>query len=119
MQRNPLFSGLVKNSQNRNQRTKRAPLINVEVKTIDKLCEELGIKGLDWVKIDVESCVSDILLGGLKILKNSARLMVEIEDKETLAVLSNLGYSCKPLSPSTSKLGNYYATRRPSRPLAK
>lgn len=112
MQHNPLFSGLVKKPENRARRVKRAPLVKVEVKTIDKLCSEMGIQRLDWVKIDVESCMSDILLGGFKILKNSStRLIVEITDNESFDVLSQLGYSFEILSASNSKFGNFYAAK--------
>jgi FkbM family methyltransferase len=109
MASNPLVSQLMKKSQNRNLH-----LIKVEVKTIDELCQEIGVQRLDWVKIDVEGGASDVLRGGFKILRRPTRILIEIPDNETLQVLAKLEYAIRPLLPSNSKLGYYYAVRKTS-----
>jgi len=47
--------------------------INVEVKTLDKFCEEQGLVKIDFLKIDVEGFEEDVLTGATKML-NSQRI---------------------------------------------
>lgn len=85
---------------------------NVQVITMDELCEKIGIQRLNWVKIDMEGGAYSVLRGGFKILKNPTRMIIEVPDKETFDVLANLEYSIRPLLSSKSKLGYYYAKRK-------
>lgn len=109
MSSSPLKSQLVKKLQNRDP-----SLVKVEVKTMDELCEKIGVQRLNWVKIDVEGGASDVLRGGFKILRHPTRMIIEVPDSETLELLAKLEYSIRPLLTSNSKLGYYYATRRSS-----
>jgi FkbM family methyltransferase len=106
---NPLFSSLLKKSQKGDQ-----SLMKMKVKTIDQLCGEIGVKRLDWVKIDVEKDASDVLKGGFEILGRTTKMIIEIGDDETFEVLAKLGYSIRPLYifPSSCKFGYYYAANR-------
>jgi len=109
MSTNPLVSELAKESQNRN-----LSLIKVEVKTMDELCEKLGVQRLNWVKIDVEGGASDVLRGGFRTLKHSTRLIIEVPDNETLEILRKRRYSVRPILLSKSEFIYYYATIRSS-----
>lgn len=109
MTNNPLYSELVKKSTNHD-----LSLTKVEVKTMDELCETIGVQRLDWVKIDVEGGTSDVLRGGFKILRHPTKMIIEIQDNETLKVLEELEYSNRPLFLSETRFGYYYSTRKSS-----
>lgn len=109
MSSDPMRSALVNKLQNRDP-----SLIKVEVKTMDELCEEIGVQKLNWVKIDVEGADSDVLKGGFKILTHPTKMIIEVTDNETLKLLTELGYSVRPLLTLNSKLGYYYTTKKSS-----
>lgn len=103
---NPLFSDLI--------RSGHASTIEVEVRTMDDLCEQLEVERLDWTKIDVEGSAAEVLKGGRKVLGRDSKIIIEL-NREALRLLREMGYSFKQLGPyvgeSGSELGYYYAWR--------
>ena len=80
--------------------------IEVPVKTIDKLLEELDIKKVDIIKIDAEGAEAPILKGAEKTLKINPNLKIIVasyhypsEIKEVQNILENKGYKTKVFSP--------------------
>ena len=104
LNKDPAYSELINKSQLSYGYYKK-----IKIKTMDELCEQMGIRKLDWVKIDVEGGAADVLKGGLKILRNPTEMIIEVPDNETLELLSKLEYSIMPLYLSNSKFGYYYA----------
>lgn len=76
--------------------------IKVEVKTLDKLLEELNIKKIDVIKIDTEGAELPILKGAKETLKNNPNIKLLIasyhyrsESKEVLDFLQKLEFKAK------------------------
>jgi len=88
---NPLESELLQKSSSKGK------WISVKVLTIDDLMEKLDIKKVDWVKIDVEGGVDDVLMGGINTLKNKNKMIIESRGKKTLEILKEIGYTYRPL----------------------
>lgn len=73
--------------------------INVQVKTLDKLLEELNIKKIDMIKIDAEGTEMPILKGAQKTLKNNPEAKIIVasyhypgELEEVQKFLNNMGF---------------------------
>jgi len=73
--------------------------IEVEVDTLDSICKELNVSGIDLLKIDVEGAELDVLKGAeesLKFTKNIAmELHYEGEDEEIRRFLEERGFTVK------------------------
>ena len=100
---NPLESEL-SNKSNPNERT-----ISVKILTMDLLLERLNISKLDWVKIDVEGAVDQVLLGGKNSLKGKHKMIIETRGESTLKILSDYGYTYYPL---LDPKYNYYLAKK-------
>ena len=100
---NPLESELL-NKSSPNERT-----ISVKILTMDALLEKLNIKKLDWVKIDVEGAVDQVLLGGKNSLKCKHKMIIETRGESTLKILSDYGYTYYPL---LDPKYNYYLAKK-------
>lgn len=62
--------------------------VEVKARAIDQVIEELGVKQVDWIKIDVEDAEMEVLKGLKKTLvKYASRLIVEIQWKNLKEVL--------------------------------
>jgi FkbM family methyltransferase len=59
--------------------------IEVEADTLDNLMHRIGIKQVNWIKIDVEGAEYEVLSGAREILSNSDHLslLIEIHGKDT------------------------------------
>lgn len=70
--------------------------------TLDELLENLGIKNVEWIKIDVEGAELDVLQGGESFLQNSKNLkiIIEVSSSKTLEYLQKKGFQVKQLSSS-------------------
>jgi FkbM family methyltransferase len=68
--------------------------------TLDELLEKLGIKDVEWIKIDVEGAELDVLRGGESFLQNSKNLKILIRDYsgEAMKYLQKKGFQVKQLS---------------------
>jgi len=53
--------------------------IKVETRTIDSILQELGIKTVNWVKIDVEGAEVEVLQGMKHVIENSQNLKLFVE----------------------------------------
>jgi len=77
--------------------------IKVKTKKLDSILDELKIKKVDLIKIDVEGAESLVLKGGLKTLKNShPKIIIEAWDKKHLdkvkEILKPFNYKIKQIS---------------------
>lgn len=70
--------------------------------TLDKLLEELKIRDVDWIKIDVENADLDVLRGGESFLQNSkkVKIIIEVSNNKTLKFLKKFGFQIRQLSSS-------------------
>jgi len=53
--------------------------VEVETRTIDSLLREIGVKKVDWVKIDVEGAEVEVLEGMREVLRENKKLRMLIE----------------------------------------
>lgn len=90
-----LLSELAKNS-------KTSPFIEVQIKTLDRLIEELHLKKIDIIKIDAEGAEMPILKGAEKTLKNNPHVKILVasyhylsEIQEVQDFLQNMGFKTK------------------------
>lgn len=81
------------------ERSNTSSFKEIQVKTLDKLLEELNIKKIDAIKIDAEGSEMAILEGAKKILENnpSAKIIVASyhypdEAKEVMDFLKKIGF---------------------------
>ncbi|NHI94398.1 MAG: FkbM family methyltransferase [Candidatus Lokiarchaeota archaeon] len=84
-------------------------IISVKMLTMDALMEKLHIKQVDWIKIDVEGAVNDVLLGGKTTLQNKNKMIIETRGETTLRILSDYGYTYYPL---LDPKYNYYLAKK-------
>ena len=91
----PLLSSFNPSKQSRIREIKR-----MRVVTLDKVLGELGIDGVDWIKIDVEDSEIEVLRGGKNSLQKSqnVKIIIEASGKETIDYLTRMGFSVKSLS---------------------
>lgn len=77
--------------------------------TLDSLIEELKLKDVDWIKIDVERADLNVLRGGKSFLQKSkkAKIIIEASQLKTLEYLQNLGFKVRRGSSS-----NYIAFKK-------
>jgi FkbM family methyltransferase len=54
-------------------------LINVECRTLDRVCYESGVDSIDILKIDVQGAELDVLNGGISMLTTGAVGMIYLE----------------------------------------
>lgn len=69
----------------------------VQVRTLDSLCDELNITSVQAIKLDVEHSEERALMGGEKIIRR-CRPMILVEasqPQKTIPVLTRLGYNIK------------------------
>jgi len=66
---------------------------------LDTLLEKLGIKDVDWIKIDVEGADLAVLRGAKHLLQNSqkVKIIIEVSANETLEYLEKKGFQVKRL----------------------
>ncbi len=76
--------------------------VEVEVNTIDNIVRSLGVKKVDFLKIDVEGAELEVLQGAADTIKRSGNLNIAVElhigqvdFREISATLSNLGLTIK------------------------
>jgi len=71
-------------------------VVEVEVTTLDKLMEDLGIDRVDFVKIDAEGSEIEILEGAIETLKKARKIVIEYHNEKHLSIirqfLNMLGY---------------------------
>lgn len=81
----------------------------IKTVTLDSLIEELKLKDVDWIKIDVESADLNVLRGGKSFLQKSkkAKIIIEASQLKTLEYLQNLGFKVRRVSSS-----NYIAFKK-------
>jgi len=83
---------------------------NVEAKPLDDAVNELGIKHVDWVKIDVEGAELHVLRGFRNgIIKFKPRVIIEIKEfnrKEVFKFFEEVDYSCHHIPEDES--GEYF-----------
>jgi FkbM family methyltransferase len=58
--------------------------IDVEIVTLDHFCTERGINEIDVLKIDVEGCEIDVLMGAKDLLRNKSIKMIIFENSPIL-----------------------------------
>lgn len=81
----------------------------IKTVTLDSRIEELKLKDVDWIKIDVESADLYVLRGGKSFLQKSkkAKIIIEASQLKTLEYLQNLGFKVRRVSSS-----NYIAFKK-------
>jgi len=69
-----------------------AEKINVKANTIDNVIDELNLKKIDWIKIDVEGVEIQVLNGAKKLLTQNSKLklIIEVHKKELELVIENM-----------------------------
>jgi FkbM family methyltransferase len=79
--------------------------INVKTSTLDSLMSHLGLRKVDWIKIDVEGAEYEVLKGAIKTLtlNRDIKVIVEVHEKNLknplCSFLRNLGFNIKWLDP--------------------
>ena len=65
----------------------------VKVLRLDDVLQRLGIKEVDWIKIDAEKADLDILIGSENTLRNSRNIKLIVEDRSanTIEYLNSFG----------------------------
>jgi len=87
-------------------------------KKLDTVVKERGFPLPDFVKIDVQGAEIDIIRGGMETLKNTKRLIVELQHEqynkgalltnESLPIIESLGWKCDaPLFQNNGPDGDY------------
>jgi FkbM family methyltransferase len=75
--------------------------IEVEARAVDNIVEELNLKRVDWLKIDVEGAELEVLKGLKNTLtKYAPKVIVEVRDENLKAMLEfmeNCGYTVMPI----------------------
>ena len=78
--------------------------IKVRARPLDAILGELGIKEVDWVKVDVQGAEVEVLQGLEKTISHSPnlRLIIEVHSNETrekcLSILKDKGYDVRWIS---------------------
>lgn len=76
--------------------------IEVQARTIDQVIDELDVKRVNWVKIDVEGAEVEVLRGLKKTLaSHNPRLIIEVQRKNlknVLKFMENYKYMVKPIA---------------------
>lgn len=95
--------------------------VEVKARAIDQVVEELGVKQVDWIKIDVEGAEMEVLKGLKKTLvKYAPRLIIEVQWKnlnDVLKLMENYHYAVKPIAGEQNpkaKWGYFYCEPPPS-----
>jgi len=74
----------------------RSPLIQASMRTLDSIVNEVGVKKINMIKMDVEKYEFEVLMGATKTLTNfNPRLQIEtwaINSQKVLEFLSKFGY---------------------------
>ena len=83
---------------------------NVDAKPLDDVVNELGIKHVDWVKIDVEGAELHVLRGFRNgIIKFKPRVIIEIKEfnrREVFKFFDEVNYTCHHIPEDES--GEYF-----------
>jgi FkbM family methyltransferase len=70
----------------------------VRIITIDSLVRKLGLKRIDWMKIDVEGSDTEVIIGCKDIIERcKPRIIIETGNARTIQLLAESGYCVKPL----------------------
>ncbi len=101
--RNSLFSQLASTKSKDYLR-----VAELEIMTLDRICEEFDIRKVDWLKVDVEEGASSVIRGGTSVLRKKVQMIVEAPDSRTLDLIRSLGYVLRKLEPSKGPRGYYY-----------
>lgn len=90
----PSLSGLTPSSESPIYKPKLT-----EICTLDELLKSMGIREIDWLKIDVEGAESKVILGGFSILKNSehVKILIESHNEDCVKILKKIGFKIKYL----------------------
>ena len=84
--------------------------IEVEGKPIDSLLEQVKVQHVDWIKTDVEGADFEVIQGLRDTLtRHSPRVIVEVWNRNTLALLKDLDYMITPISSPSSY---YFCVKR-------
>jgi len=92
--------------------------IEKKTKTLDTIVKERGFPLPDFIKIDVQGSELDVLYGGEETLKNSSRMIVELQHveynkgakmcDESVKIIEELGWTCTdPLFQNNGCDGDY------------
>jgi len=75
-----------------------APRAKVPVTTVDSLVLMLGIKRVDWMKIDVEGMETAVIAGCKNVIRNhKPKIMIETMNNDVIQYLSENGYRVLPV----------------------
>ncbi len=88
--------------------------IPVESERLDDLVDNLGLSGsIDLVKVDVEGAEQDVVLGGLKTLRRTKFLIIEVwkENRNVHSMLKKLGFRLLALRSFDSFYNVVYSRR--------
>lgn len=76
--------------------------MNVYVRTLDSLLQELEIRSINFMKIDVEGAELEVLRGASRTLSESGDVCVVVasyhypgEERDVVRFLSSRGFRCK------------------------
>ena len=70
------------------------PRAKVPVRTIDSIVSMLGIKKVNWIKIDVEGAEIGVVAGGKSVLRNhKPKIIIETMNEGVVQFLRENGYS--------------------------
>ncbi len=78
--------------------------VKIRARPLDKMLEEMGIKAVDWIKIDVQGAEVEVLRGLEKTMSRSPnlKLIVEVHSEEIsgkcLSILKDAGYEVRWIS---------------------
>lgn len=80
----------------------RKGFLHVRVRTLDSLLQELGVRSINFMKIDVEGAELEVLRGASRTLSESEDVCVVVasyhypkEERDVVRFLGSMGFKCK------------------------
>lgn len=79
-------------STNSLKNTGTSEFVEVEATTIDEICMNLGLKRVDWMKIDVEGVEVEVLIGAENIISHNPQLkiLIEVHSENDILKIKNI-----------------------------
>jgi FkbM family methyltransferase len=91
----------------RNSDRSERPRVKVPVRTVDSLVSMLGIRNVDWIKIDVEGGEVGVVAGCRNVIMNHRpKIIIETRNEGVVNYLRENGYDVLPVS---GHVGLFYA----------
>jgi hypothetical protein len=89
--------------------------VKVECKTLDQIISELGLRTIDWLKIDVEGHEVDVMEGGKNALRVTRNVILEVarrNEKECEELVEECGLELVAVEKLGGPTTNWFLKRR-------